>query len=213
MGGRRIMALPTSTDIRSFLEGYGIDSSVLSNDWINTRISNFIVPFVERVIKRKVEGTEQVTEYLSGTGKNILILSRKNVTSLVSINYVTGGDYETSLNINNIELISSEGVLKSLSNISEGDYSRTFFKGIKNIKVVYNIGSSTIENDIKEAVIMLTAEKCLELIADRTGGGNLNVQGYGRNFGERGKYTNIRNNLKRSSLDLLKKYTTGVIST
>lgn len=207
------MALPTSTDVRDFLEGYGIDSTVLTSTWINNRISNLIIPFVERIIKRAVEGTEQVTEYLSGNGKSVLMLSRKNVTSLVSISYVSGGDYSNTVSLNNVILISGQGILKAVSNLSEGEYSRTFFKGSKNIKVVYNIGSSTIEDDLKEAIIMLTAEKSLAILADRTGGGNLNVQGYGRNFGDMGKYTNIRKDLKRSAMDILRNYKTGIVGT
>lgn len=207
------MSFPTSTDVRELLEGYGIDSSVVSSSWIDNRISKFIVPFIERTIKRSVEGTEQVTEYLSGNGRSVLMLSRKNINSLVSISYVSGGDYDTTISLNSVVLIADQGMIRVVSNLSEGEYSSIFFKGIKNIKVVYNIGSSTIEEDLKEAITMLTAEVTLGQLANRTGGGSLNVQGFGRNYGDRGKYTNIRNDLSRWAKDILKSYKTGVIST
>lgn len=205
------MAKPTATEIRAFLEGYDITTSYLSDPWIEARRDNFIIPQVEKVIRRKVEGTESVTEYVSGTGQSILILSRKPINSVTSIEYVTGGDYDSTIGLGGIEVLSEEGILKSVTNITEGGYNIIFAKGEKNIKVTYTIGSDTIEGDLKEALIYLSAEQLLGFIGARTGGGALTVQGFSRNFGERGKYQDIRNDLKRQAFGLLRKYTTGLV--
>lgn len=207
------MAIPTASDVRTYLEGYCIDETILSNTWIDNRMNKSVVPFVERIIKRKVEGVEEVTEYLSGNGASILILSRKDVNSLVSIEYVTGSDdtVDSFIGLAGVRLIGDQGIIKSISNITEGGYGTIFARGKRNLKIVYNIGSSTIEEDIKEALLMLCAEKVLGFVGARTGGGSISVQGFSRNFGERGKYQDVRNDLKRDAMALLKNYMTTVV--
>lgn len=205
------MALPTATDVRDFLEGYEISTTVLTDPWIERKLTNVIIPFVERLIGRSAEGSESVVEYLSGNGKSILLLSRKDVVSLTSLEYVTGGDFDTTIGLSGVRLIPNQGMIKSVSNITEGGYSTLFAKGIKNIKVTYTVGSTTIENDLKEAIIMLCAESILGFVGARTGGGSITVQGFSRNFGNRGKYQDIRNDLKREARAILKKYMTGVV--
>ena len=72
-------------------------------------------------------------------------------------------------------------------------------------------GFSSIPPDVYEAIMYLTAEAALGHIGSRTGGGSISVQGYGRSFGSRGKYTDIRNDLARQGISLLRHYMTGVI--
>ena len=52
------MAAPTALEIRDFLEGYGITVTTLSDKWITARITNFIVPVIERIIKTKIDSEE-----------------------------------------------------------------------------------------------------------------------------------------------------------
>jgi hypothetical protein len=54
------------------------------------------------------------------------------------------------------------------------------------------------------------AEQALGQIADQTGGGDLTVSGFGRRYGDRGKYTNFRNQLARRALAQLRPEMTGV---
>ena len=74
------MAKPTTIEIRAFLEGYNVSISCLSDEWIEARRDNFIIPYVERLIKISLSGSEEKTEYLDGTATDILMLNRKNIT-------------------------------------------------------------------------------------------------------------------------------------
>lgn len=207
------MSIPTATEIRTYLEGYNITISFLTDAWIEARRDNFIVPFVERIINRKVDSEESVTEYVSGNGKSILFLSAKNINSLVSIEYVTGSDdtVDSNIGLGSVRLIPESGILKSITNITEGGYNTLFSKGEKNIKIVYKVGSNSGDNELKEAITYLCAEQMLGFVGARTGGGSLTVQGFTRNFGDRGKYQDIRNDSKRQAMFILKKYTTSVV--
>jgi hypothetical protein len=51
----------------------------------------------------------------------------------------------------------------------------------------------------------------LGFIGARTGGGSLGVSAWNRGYGIRGKYQDIRNDLARQALDILKNYSTGVV--
>ena len=207
------MALPTANDVRTYLEGYEVSVDVLSDEWLSSELTDTIIPLVESKIKRSLEGTEEVTEYLSGNGTPILMLSRRPVVSLVSLEYVTGTDdyYDASIGLGGVRLIADQGMIKSISNITEGNTSLIFGKGNRNIKVTYIVGSTTIESDLKKAVIKLCAESALGFIGARTGGGAITVQGFSRNFGTRGKYQDIRNDLSRQAWAVLRKYMTSVV--
>lgn len=204
------MAAPTGAEIKTFLEGYGITDSILTDSWLESRMAGFVIPFIERVTGMSFDGSENVTEYLSGSGEGILMLSKKNATALVSIAYVQGGDIESEIGLGGVELIEG-GIIKAVSNVNEGGTSTIFRRGNRNVKVVYTVGESDYPADVKEAMLYLAAEQALGFIGARTGGGSLNVQGFGRNFGQRGKWQDIRNDLKRQAMALLKKYMTGVV--
>ena len=205
------MAIPTAKEIRDFLEGYEITIPVLSDEWINKRTTNFIVPFVERVIKSKIASLDEYEEYLSGTGQEILILSRKPIVEVISISYVRRLDYPHIISLAGITILKDEGILKTIPNLIEGNYSSVFAKGHKNIKVVYTAGYEAVPIELHEAILYLSSEQILGFIGARTGGGSLSVQGFSRNFGQRGKYQDIRNDLSRQANILLAKYKTGII--
>ena len=206
------MPIPEASDIRDFLEGYNITLSILSDTWIENRISKNIIPFVERIIKTKVDSIDTYEEYLSGTGSDVLILSKRPIQSLTSISYIHGGDYTGQIGLSSVIVLKEEGILKCVANWAEGNYTSVFFKGNKNIKVIYTAGNIEIPDDLFEAILYLASEFILGFVGARTGGGSLTVQGFGRNYGERGKYQDIRNDLKRQGFSLLKKYMTGVIN-
>ena len=201
----------TAQNVRDYLEGFGIAvaDSVVTDAWILARISNFIVPVVEKHVRASFDGTTQFTDYYSGNGENVLILRRKNLDSVDSITMVGS---TLTYNSSAYEIDLSNGIIKLKALLSEGETVKGFPKGSNNIKVVYTGGYSNADLpvDIREAITMLAAEVVLGNIANRTGGGNVSTQGFNRNFGERGKYTMMRDDLKRQAYALLAKYTRGI---
>lgn len=204
---------PSATDIRSFLEGYQITVTQLSDSWIETRRDRFVIPFVERYIGSSLSGVQTIVEYHSGTGSNVLPLNRTGIISLISIELLF-----TQMNWNitpsSVEILSSEGILKA-KRIWEGEsyLAPVFPKGNKNLKVTYTAGydAASIPVDIVEAITYLCAEQILGFVGARTGGGSLGMQAYNRNYGPRGKYQDIRNDLARQAHAMLLKYHTPVV--
>src|ERR1035437_10287422 len=64
------MILPVAADIRSYMEGYGISASIISDAWINAEITNFVVPYVERYARTKLMTLATATEWYSGNGSS-----------------------------------------------------------------------------------------------------------------------------------------------
>lgn len=183
----------------------------LTSKWIQERLDKFVVPFVERITRQYFSGTRQAVEYYSGNGKNYLILNRKPIVSLDEIRYVLGGSNFTILNLQNIEVISAEGLLKAKRNYEEAYYLPVFARGDYNIKITYTYGYTECPDTIKEAVIYLAAEQALGFLGARTGGGSLSMQSYSRNYGTRGKFQDIRNDLSRQAYAILQPYMTSVV--
>jgi len=208
------MALPTATDVYEYLEGFGIDNTDISSQWIDKRITNNVVPYIEETIRQSLDSETEYEEYLSGNGNDTLVLSRRPVIAVLSLRLVQTLEIEYSISLTAIELIAAAGIIKSIRSFDTALYQRPLFpRGNKNIYVSYTAGYATIPNDLNDAIIMLAAEMALSLKANRTGGGNLSVQNWNRQWGDMGKYTHIRNDLKRQAHSILKRYFTGVAST
>lgn len=205
------MAVPTASEVRTFLEGYGINESILTDTWLTARITNMVVPYINRAMGFEAlsDSAQTITEYVSGTGHDTLILSHKNVASITSIQYLYGGYITSYIDPSSVVIVPG-GILKLTLSISEGIPTRYFAKGNKNIKVVYTLDVS--DSDLKEAAIYITAEQALGFVQARTGGGSISVQGFSRNFGNRGKYTDIRNDLWRMAVATMKKYMSSVVN-
>lgn len=77
------------------------------------------------------------------------------------------------------------------------------------VKVRYTYGGNYA--DVHRACVLLTASFVLGFIGSSTGGGSLNVQGYGRNYGARGKYHDVRQEFDRNAYQILQKYVVGII--
>ena len=77
------------------------------------------------------------------------------------------------------------------------------------VKVHYTYGGEFA--DVHRACVLLTASFVLGFIGSSTGGGSLNVQGYGRNYGARGKYHDIRQEFDRNAYQILQKYVVGIV--
>jgi hypothetical protein len=210
------MALVTATQIKAELEGYcEIENGLVSDSWIENKRDKFIVPWIKDKTGLNLSGEETVEEYYDGNNQNYLILNRKPVNELVKIEYVYSADYVTDLGLSQFVLIEAEGIIKAVRReYVIGQNIPVFPAGSRNIKVTYKAGYDTadIPDKINEAVKYLTCEKILSILEGRTGGGDLSVQGYSRGYGERGKWTNARNELARMGLALLDDYLTGVTS-
>lgn len=208
------MAKPTASEIRDYLEGYCETDNIVSDEWIEGRRDNLVIPICERITRRSFSSVETLVEYRSGNGGNILRLNRRPITSLVSVEYVTAPDSFVEIGLTNFILLADEGEIKARASESVLSSSSVFFpKGEKNIKVTFTAGftDAALPGIVKEAIMALTAEKTLAFLAGRGGGGDISVQGYSKSYGKQGKYTNIRSELARIGLSLLKSYQTSVV--
>ena len=104
-----------------------------------------------------------------------------------------------------IDILEIEGSVTHIDKLmgyADGDFREY-------VKVKYTYGGEFA--DVHRACVLLTASFVLGFIGSSTGGGSLNVQGYGRNYGARGKYHDIRQELDRNAYQLLQKYVVGIV--
>lgn len=104
-----------------------------------------------------------------------------------------------------IDILEIEGGVTHIDKLmgyADGDFR-------EHVKVKYTYGGEFA--DVHRACVLLTASFILGFIGSSTGGGSLNVQGYGRNYGARGKYHDIRQELDRNAYQLLQKYVVGIV--
>ena len=209
------VATDTKTKVALAISYYNI----ISDEWIIKRRDNMVIPYIERVTGMSLRETKQVTEYYSGTGKSILFLNRRPIISVENISYTNiPFESQTGNLLTSIALIKEEGILKSKTNFNEGSYDPIFARGVDNIKITYTYGftdlvdASGIEAlDLEEAIMNMVSSKVLNFIGSRSGGGSLSGTNWSRQFGDRGKYNDILNELDKSAYSVLRKYTTGVV--
>lgn len=182
---------------------------VISDDWIVKKRDNFVVPWAERICRTSFSATQQIEEYYSGNGTSILMLNRKPIVSLDALSYTNVMSNQYVINLLAIQNVSEEGILKVRTNFNESTWIPIFAKGLLNLRVKYTYGYASCPADIAEAIKYLICEQILGQLADRTGGGSLSVQGFSRNYGNRGKYTNVRNDLSRAAMAILRNYMTA----
>lgn len=202
--------IPTATEIFLFLNGYGINGSVIDEEWVEENRDNFVIPYIENAIGYSIASEQTITEYHSGNNTGILFLNRKYINSLETIDFVSGNDIVTTISTSSIELLGDKGVLKAKAGFPEYYGLRVFPKGKNNIKVSYKIGG-TLPKDLAFVIKCLTSILILDNIEGRTGGGDLGVQGFNRSFGTMGRYTNIRKRLKALALTTIKRYGSSVV--
>lgn len=202
--------VPSVTEIRQYIEGYCATEEELSNLWISQR-RDMVVKWLEYKTALPIGREKQFTEYVSGTGSSVIWVSRKPIASLDKLEYtVAPGDFAPNLSAVEVDL--ETGVLKARDNFEEAKHP-IFPKGRWNIRVTYTAGSTVIPEELYEAILALTAEKVLGMLASKHGGGtSISVGGYSRTYGSRGKYTEARNELARWGVDLAKKYMSGVVA-
>jgi len=204
-----------ANDVYKMYEGYNIDGNVLSSTFIDNIANTIILPIIENMTGFSAEKETQITEYYSGSGHAVLILNRKPIKSIESIIIV---DYNEMINgtvpVSNLEIEKATGIVKIRSNINSLFYS-IFPRGKNNIKVSYTVGftEGSMPQDLKSAIVLMTCKYCLTHIGSKTGGGSLSVDGYSKNFGAKGKWTDLKGEWDGMVMILLNKYlNSGVVS-
>lgn len=185
---------------------------VVSDEWIQSRLDNLVLPFVKRITRQNFDGIQEITEYYDGTGSPIMVLRRRPIVQLMQISYTNVDANLYYLTPNAMQIIYDEGILKAKANFNESSYIPIFYKGIRNIRITYRYGYATCPADVAEAIMRLMASEVLGHIAGKTGGGNNAVQGFSPNYGENGKYTQPRKDLAKTAYALLRPYMTGMAS-
>lgn len=184
----------------------------LSDEWIvNTRDCQ-VIPVVERMTGVSFDGKKRVQEFHSGTGSTVLILNNRPIVEVHAINLITNPENWVYVSPSSVQPIAEEGLLK-LKAVLESwqNYVPAFPRGTNNIRVDYTYGLDEVPCDVTRAVAMLTASQALAMMGARGGGGSLGVQGFNKNYGDRGKYTDYRNELERWADSLLRGYVMGVM--
>ena len=187
-----------------------MSTSIISDDWIEEDRDDNVIPLLQRRVNFNFTSEEELTRYFSGTGESTLMLDSRNITSIESMTFVNSDSVNGDISLSTIEFISSLGILKAKGNISQGQYFTMFPKGQDNIKVTFKSGGS-IPGDLGLALKKWVCCNMLTLIESRTGGGDISTQGWSRNFGPMGKYTNIRLNWNRQIQATIKRYSSSVV--
>lgn len=211
------MPIPVAQDVYDYLENYCIDNTIISEDWIDKRITRQILPYIERITRLNFQAIQTVTEYQSGNGRNLLYLDRRPVISIEQVTFTTVID-DTSNFVDSVELVPEEGIVIATGKPAEGLPRSVWPKGNYNIKVTYTYGYNDFTDsetgelvDIKEAIICMAAKKVLTQVGARTGGGNTGGQQWSRSFGKRGKYTEMLQECDQTALAILRQYKTSVV--
>jgi hypothetical protein len=183
----------------------------LSDSWLVQTRDFQIIPVVKRMTGLTFDGTRRITEYHSGTGSSILFVDRRPIVRVHAINLITNPQNWVYVSPSSIEPIPEEGILK-LKAVLESwqNYVPAFPRGVDNIKIDYEYGYADVPAEVCRAVAQLTAAQALAMVGSRSGGGSLSVQGYTKNYGERGKYTDYINELERWADSILRSYVMGL---
>jgi hypothetical protein len=211
-----IISIPSSgidpIDMRNHLEGYcEVTTSSISDAWIIDERDNTVIPYVNNFCQTDIQTEQTAVEWYSGNGTDTMILNRRNINSIVSIELVKAYNIFAGISVSSVDIISAEGILKAKTNLNEGLYVVLFPKGKDNIKITYKYGGS-LPNDLKQAVKKLCCILMLDNIEGRTGGGGLGVMAYNKVYGNMGKYSNIRKRLSDQAHTILRRYSnSGVV--
>ena len=182
---------------------------VVSDTWIQDRITNRIMPWITSKTRQTFDGLSTVTEFYDGTGSSIMILRRRPIVQLLQISYTNVDTNLYYLTPTAIQVIADEGILKAKANFNESSYIPIFYRGDRNLRITYQYGYANCPGDVAEAIKCLTADVVLAHIANKTGGGNQGLPGISRDYGDAGKYTHIRRDLALTANALIRKYMTG----
>lgn len=199
-------SIPTATDVRTYLDGFGISATDPTDAWITNRINNWCVPLIERLTGFSLSAEETVSRYFSGTGSKVLLLDSKNIVSVETVQFVGIDPDDPVTSVSTYTFIQEQGILRSTGT--------GFPKGDKNIKVTYKIGYAppNIPEDLYELILIMMADKILGREVGKSGGGSsLSVVAYSTGYGKKGKYSEYRADFARDAQSILRKYTSAVV--
>lgn len=199
------MSKPTVAEIRTKLEGFNVDELIISDAWILDDMDNNIIPLIEDEIGASIQAITEVTELYSGNGGRILILDNKPIVELINIYNTSNVENTPDNNRVGVILDKEQGILKRINS--------SFRKGQKNISVTYTHGftDANLPNSIKQGIIFRECISIFTQLANRTGGGNTGIKSYSPDYGNRGKYSNIRDEWSRMASRHLSKYGSAVV--
>jgi hypothetical protein len=184
--------------------------STLSEGWLANMRDRMVIPWVCGKLKMDFTAVQTATEYYSGDGGSILVLRRRPIVDLIAVSYTNVVANQYYISPLSIQIINDEGVLKAKANFNEANYTPVFARGERNLRVQYTYGGADYPPDVFHIITCGMAEKALAQIGARTGGGSLSVQAFSRNYGALGKYHDIRQDLARQILTLMRLRVTGV---
>lgn len=218
--GSHVKGNVSAQKIRDLLEGYCVDSSMVTDQWIENRRDRMVIPWVQEKVGISMPATpgggvgpciSRVTEFHSGTASSILMLDHRQIVQVHSITLITNPSNWMFVSPTSVEIVADEGILK-LKTVLEAwtSYAAAFARGKYNIKIDYSYGYTELPDDVAEIVCLICASNLLAMVGARTGGGSPALSGYSRSYGERGKYHDARQELDRWAWALMRKYVTGV---
>jgi hypothetical protein len=150
------------------------------------------------------------TEFYDGNDSGILVLNRKPIVELKELVFVGGTNFPIS--VGNVIIIPEEGILKARSDLTNGFEQRYFSRGKRNIKIVYTAGFIEVPQRLCHAILLLTSNFVLQHLANMTGGGDVSIQAFSRQFGARGKWGNVRTEYVAEATDIIRDFSTGVVN-
>jgi hypothetical protein len=203
-------SIPSATDARAHLEGYCISTALLSDAWITTERDSSIIPYVNSFCRTDISTQQTAVEYYSGHGTKTLVLNRRNINALVLVELIAAYNIIGPFSMQSLILEQKEGILICRGNVMEGIYLSYFPKGENNIRVTYTYGGS-IPADLAYAVLKLMCAAMLKNLSSRTGGGNLSVEGFSREYGNQGKYSVPIKQLTNDAHVILRRYASYVV--
>lgn len=172
----------------------------VSDAWLIQTRDCQVIPVIRTMTGLTFDGITECKEWHSGTDGRFLYLNNAPIVNVKSINTTEGGISTEALA--GLEIRKEAGILVTNGRFAKGDH---------NIVVEYSYGYAETPADIKRAVVLITASLTLSFIASRAGGGSsVSTQGYSRTFGNRGKFTEIKNDFDRWAYALLQPYYAGI---
>lgn len=182
-----------------------IKYTMLSNWWIIFHRDNILKGYIEKYTRRPVCGVETVTEWHSGNGGRTLQLNRQQVVDVLSLKYIVRPDVAIESFANNSFALLREQAIIRLK-------GRFFYRGDKNIEVIYTVGTEETPDEIVSAGLGLMADLTLGHLAGLNGGAlSFSVDSYSKQYGNSGKWTEQRIMQARMAHDILGRYASSVI--
>lgn len=149
------MALFTAAD---FKEHEGISGT--AHDALIANLALRATAAINRYCRRTFEGATY-TEELDGTGLDIILVKEPPVRTVTTLKVSTDRDFSNITAVDaSTYVFDDSGTITLLPTASLGIFATTtpvFWKGVRNIQVVYEGGFATVPVDVEQAAILLAS--------------------------------------------------------